>query len=76
MSRASVLGAVGNTTIAELSTIDHSVLVDYARQHQASKRGAACTIALEDGGSIALVSAPDSTSWRWNSVLDLRQVRA
>jgi hypothetical protein len=35
------------------------LLVDYARQHQASKRGACCTIALEDGGSVALVPAPD-----------------
>ena len=44
---------------AVAATVMRRLLVDYARQHQASKRGAACTIALEDGGSVALVPAPD-----------------
>jgi RNA polymerase sigma factor (TIGR02999 family) len=44
---------------AVAATVMRRLLVDYARQHQASKRGASCTIALEDGGSVALVPAPD-----------------
>ena len=44
---------------AVAATVMRRLLVDYARQHQASKRGAYCTIALEDGGSVALVPAPD-----------------
>ena len=44
---------------AVAATVMRRLLVDYARQHQASKRGACCTIALEDGGSLALVPAPD-----------------
>ena len=44
---------------AVAATAMRRLLVDYARQHDAEKRGAWCTIALEDGSSIALVPAPD-----------------
>jgi RNA polymerase sigma factor (TIGR02999 family) len=44
---------------AVAATVMRRLLVDYARQHHASKRGAWCTIVLEDGSSIALVPAPD-----------------
>jgi RNA polymerase sigma factor (TIGR02999 family) len=35
------------------------LLVDHARQHGASKRGAVCTVSLDDGETVALVPAPD-----------------
>src|SRR4051812_42485435 len=36
------------------ATIMRRLLVDHARQHHASKRGASYTISLEDGGSLAV----------------------
>jgi RNA polymerase sigma factor (TIGR02999 family) len=44
---------------AVAATVMRRVLVDYARQHGASKRGARCTISLGDGEVVALTPAPD-----------------
>jgi RNA polymerase sigma-70 factor (ECF subfamily) len=41
------------------ATVMRRLLVDHARQHGASKRGAACTIPLGDGDVLALAPAPD-----------------
>jgi RNA polymerase sigma factor (TIGR02999 family) len=44
---------------AVAATVMRRLLVDYARQHAASKRGVGCTISLGDGEGLALVPAPD-----------------
>jgi RNA polymerase sigma factor (TIGR02999 family) len=44
---------------AVAATVMRRLLVDYARQHAASKRGAFRTISLEDGEAVALAPAPD-----------------
>ena len=44
---------------AVAATVMRRLLVDHARQHGASKRGAACTISLADGDVLALSAAPD-----------------
>jgi RNA polymerase sigma factor (TIGR02999 family) len=44
---------------AVAATLMRRLLVDYARQHGAAKRGALRTISLEDGDTIALTAAPD-----------------
>jgi RNA polymerase sigma factor (TIGR02999 family) len=44
---------------AVAATVMRRLLVDYARQHGASKRGAYCTISLGDEEVLALTPAPD-----------------
>lgn len=44
---------------AVAATAMRRLLVDHARQRGASKRGAACTIALGDGDVLALTPSPD-----------------
>lgn len=45
---------------AVAATVMRRLLVDYARQHGASKRGAWFhTVSLEDGDEVSIVSAPD-----------------
>src|SRR5262245_46426337 len=44
---------------AVAATVMRRLLVDYARQHGASKRGAAWTISLGDNDVIALAPSPD-----------------
>jgi RNA polymerase sigma factor (TIGR02999 family) len=44
---------------AMAATLMRRLLVDYARQHGAAKRGALRTISLGDGETIALTAAPD-----------------
>ena len=44
---------------AVAATVMRRLLVDYARQHGASKRGALRTISLDDGEMVALSPAPD-----------------
>ena len=44
---------------AVAATVMRRLLVDHARQHGASKRGAACTIPLDDGEVIAIAPTPD-----------------
>ena len=41
------------------ATVMRRLLVDYARQHRASKRGAICTVSLDDGSTVGVVPAPD-----------------
>jgi RNA polymerase sigma factor (TIGR02999 family) len=43
---------------AVAATVMRRLLVDHARQHAASKRGAGCTISLGDGEVLALVPSP------------------
>jgi RNA polymerase sigma factor (TIGR02999 family) len=45
--------------LAVAATVMRRLLVDYSRQHGASKRGAWCTVSLGDGDSLAVVPAPD-----------------
>jgi RNA polymerase sigma factor (TIGR02999 family) len=44
---------------AVAATVMRRLLVDYARQHRATKRGALRTVSLDDGEAIALVAAPE-----------------
>ena len=44
---------------AVAATVMRRLLVDYARQHGASKRGAVHTVSLDDGEMVALTPAPD-----------------
>jgi RNA polymerase sigma factor (TIGR02999 family) len=44
---------------AVAATVMRRLLVDYARRHGASKRGACCTISLGDEEVVALTPAPD-----------------
>jgi RNA polymerase sigma factor (TIGR02999 family) len=45
---------------AVAATVMRRLLVDYARQHGASKRGASFhTVSLEDGDEVSIASAPD-----------------
>ena len=44
---------------AVAATVMRRLLVDHARQHGASKRGALRTVSLEDGEAVALAPAPD-----------------
>jgi RNA polymerase sigma factor (TIGR02999 family) len=44
---------------AVAATVMRRVLVDYARQHRATKRGALRTVSLDDGETVALSPAPD-----------------
>jgi RNA polymerase sigma factor (TIGR02999 family) len=45
---------------AVAATVMRRLLVDYARQHGASKRGAWChTVSLEDGDEVSIAFAPD-----------------
>lgn len=44
---------------AVAATVMRRLLVDYARQHGASKRGAVRTVSLDDGETVALAPAPD-----------------
>ena len=44
---------------AVAATVMRRLLVDYARQHGASKRGAFRTVSLDDGETVALAPAPD-----------------
>ncbi|HEU4693894.1 MAG TPA: sigma-70 family RNA polymerase sigma factor, partial [Vicinamibacterales bacterium] len=44
---------------AVAATVMRRVLVDHARQHGASKRGARFTISLDDGEIVAIAPAPD-----------------
>jgi RNA polymerase sigma-70 factor, ECF subfamily len=44
---------------AVAATVMRRLLVDHARQHGASKRGAHCTISLGDGEVVALAPVPD-----------------
>ena len=44
---------------AVAATVMRRVLVDHARQHGASKRGARFTISLDDGEVVAIAPAPD-----------------
>ena len=41
------------------ATVMRRLLVDHARQHGASKRGASCTIAIGDGDVLAFAPSPD-----------------
>ena len=41
------------------ATVMRRLLVDYARQHSAAKRGACRTVSLDDGETVALTPAPD-----------------
>jgi RNA polymerase sigma factor (TIGR02999 family) len=41
------------------ATVMRRLLVDYARQHRAAKRGASRTVSLDDGETVALAPAPD-----------------
>ena len=54
---------------AVAATVMRRLLVDYARQHAASKRGAACTISLGDGEGLALVPSPDVNLLALNDAL-------
>lgn len=44
---------------AVAATVMRRLLVDYARQHRAAKRGALRIISLDDGETLALTTAPD-----------------
>jgi RNA polymerase sigma-70 factor, ECF subfamily len=44
---------------AVAATVMRRLLVDHARQHNAAKRGAACTVSLGDAEDAAVVPAPD-----------------
>jgi RNA polymerase sigma factor (TIGR02999 family) len=44
---------------AVAATVMRRLLVDYARQHRATKRGALRTVSLDDGATVALSPAPD-----------------
>jgi RNA polymerase sigma factor (TIGR02999 family) len=44
---------------AVAATVMRRLLVDYARQHRAAKRGALQTVSLDDGEVIALTVSPD-----------------
>jgi RNA polymerase sigma factor (TIGR02999 family) len=44
---------------AVAATVMRRLLVDYARQHHAAKRGALRIVSLDDGETLALAAAPD-----------------
>ena len=48
-----------NHFVAIAATLMRQILVDYARRHRAGKRGADCTIKLEDNVDLALESEKD-----------------
>jgi RNA polymerase sigma-70 factor, ECF subfamily len=55
---------------AVAATVMRRLLVDHARQHGASKRGAWCTISLDDGDVVALAPAPDLDVLALNNALN------
>src|SRR5688572_16207797 len=57
------------------ATVMRRLLVDHARQHGATKRGAACTVSLEDSDNVGVVSAMDLDILALNDALvELAQV--
>jgi RNA polymerase sigma factor (TIGR02999 family) len=44
---------------AVAATVMRRLLVDYARQHRATKRGVLRTVSLDDGETVAITPAPD-----------------
>ena len=57
------------------ATVMRRLLVDHARQHGATKRGAACTVALEDSANIGVMSGLDLDVIALNDALvELSQV--
>ena len=54
---------------AVAATVMRRLLVDYARQHRATKRGALQTVSLDDGEMVALVAAPEVDILELNDAL-------
>jgi RNA polymerase sigma factor (TIGR02999 family) len=54
---------------AVAATVMRRLLVDYARQHRATKRGALQTVSLDDGEMVALVAAPEVDMLELNDAL-------